>query len=134
MAKPKVKDDDGGGDTLEMKASVIKTVIRRIEEVFDEMASAKGSFMSRQGKFKDRINAIYDEGSRKGVPSKALRKAIQIRARTRKARETLEQCEADERAVVQTILELNDDPSDLPLFAAATRRSDGASAEAPALH
>ena len=130
MAKTKDGDDD---TTLEMKASNVKTIIRRIEEVLEEMASAKGSFMSRQGKFKDRINAIYDEGSRKGIPSKAARTAVKIRARMRRARETLEQCEVDERAVVQTILELNDDPSDLPLFAAAARR-DGAGAEAAALH
>jgi uncharacterized protein (UPF0335 family) len=131
----KAKDDDRDGDsTIEMKGSVVKTIIRRIEEVLDEMASAKGSFMSRQAKFKDRINAIYDEGSRKGIPSKAARTAVKIRARVRRARETLEQCEADERAVVQTILELNDDPSDLPLFAAAARRDGGAGAEAPALH
>jgi uncharacterized protein (UPF0335 family) len=127
MAK---RDED---DTMEMKSSVVKTVIRRIEEVLSEKESAKGSFMQRQAKFNDRINAIYDEGSRKGVPSKALRLAIKFRARVRKARETLEAAEADERAVTHTILELNDDPSDLPLFQAAAARG-GTSAEAPALH
>jgi hypothetical protein len=132
MAKKQI-DDDGGGGTLDMKGSVVKTCIRRIEEVLDEKESAKGSFMQRAAKFNDRINAIYDEGSRKGIPSKALRLAIKFRARVRKARETLEAAEADERAITQTILELNDDPNDLPLFQAASRR-DGAGAEAQALH
>jgi hypothetical protein len=130
MAKPK---DADGDTTLEMKASVVKTFVRRIEEVLDEKTSAKGSFMQRQAKLNERMNAIYDEGSRKGIPSKPLRTAIKIRARARKAQETLDECEADERAVVQTILELNDDPKDLPLFRAASHR-ESAGAEATALH
>jgi hypothetical protein len=73
--------------------------------------------MNKCEKIKERISAVVDEGSRKGIPSKALRAAIRVRAKLQKARDEVAKLEAENAELTMKILRMNDDPSDLPLFA-----------------
>jgi seryl-tRNA synthetase len=75
--------------------------------------------MNRCAKIKARVDAIIDEASRKNVPSRALRKALKIRAKRQKLQAQIDELEIEERDAVQHILTVNNDPSDLPLFGGA---------------
>ena len=118
MAKKKVKALDA--DDLEMKPSNVKSCISRIEALHDEKESARGTYMNKCGKINDRISGVVDEGSRKGIPSKALRAAIRVRAKLQKARDEVAKLEAEEAELVRKILRMNDDPNDLPLFSSTS--------------
>lgn len=124
-------DDD---PIIEIKASVVQNVIKRIEDCNGDKESAHGTFMNRCRQVDKRIDAIVDEAERKGVPAKALRMAVKIRAKRQKAQALLDKLEADERALVQDILTANNDAADLPLFAAANARAIATLEDAPAFH
>jgi uncharacterized protein (UPF0335 family) len=140
MAKGKSRAKALTADDLEMKASAVQSCISRIEQLHDEKESKRGAYMNACAKINDRISAIVDEGSRKGIPGRALRAAIRVRAKLQKARDELAKLEAEQAAQAERILRLNDDPSDLPLFAASATptmrvvRSGAADAETAAVH
>ena len=114
MAKRTPKPDDGES---EMKSSTVKSCITRIEGLLGAKETARGAYMNKCGKINDQIAAVVDEGSRKGIPSKALRAAIRVRAKLQKARDELAKLEIEDADATKKILRMNDDPSDLPLFA-----------------
>jgi uncharacterized protein (UPF0335 family) len=98
--------------------TAVKSAISKIESLGDEKESAHGAYMNRCAKIKARVDAAIDEGSRKGIPARALRHAIRIRKRRQKLQAQIEALEIEERDVVQHILTVNDDARDLPLFSA----------------
>jgi uncharacterized protein (UPF0335 family) len=122
MAKRKGSNSEKENDALEFTPSVVQSVIKRIEALNDEKDSARGRYMNQCAKLNERINAIIDEGSRKGIPAKGVRAAVKLRAKNAKLLGELNKHEAEEREVIQTILQVNDDPNDLPLWKAATAR------------
>jgi hypothetical protein len=118
-----------------MKASVVKDTIKKIEAANADKDSAKGTYRNRCGQIDKRIDGLYEEAHRKGIPSKPLRLAIKARGRLAKALAVLAECEDDaERASAQMIIELNNDPDDLPLFAAAREREASTGEAMAALH
>ena len=119
-------------ETLEFTPSVVQSVIKRIEALNDEKASKRGTYMNACGKINERINAIIDEGSRKGIPAKGIRAAVKLRAKRANLEAELAKYEVEEREIIQTILQVNNDENDLPLWQAATARSK-ASAEGASL-
>jgi uncharacterized protein (UPF0335 family) len=132
MAKRKESNSGKDNDALEFTPSVVQSVIKRIEALNDEKDSARGRYMNQCGKINERINAIIDEGSRKGLPAKSVRAAVKLRARNAKLLGELAKHEAEEREVIQTILQVNNDENDLPLWKAATARGTGKSESASA--
>jgi uncharacterized protein (UPF0335 family) len=132
MAKRKESNSGKDNDALEFTPSVVQSVIKRIEALNDEKDSARGRYMNQCAKLNERINAIIDEGSRKGLPAKSVRAAVKLRARNAKLLGELHKHEAEEREIIQTILQVNNDENDLPLWKAATARSTGKSESASA--
>jgi uncharacterized protein (UPF0335 family) len=129
MAKRKGSNSEKENDALEFTPSVVQSVIKRIEALNDEKDSARGRYMNQCAKLNERINAVIDEGSRKGLPAKGIRAAVKLRSKNAKLLGELAKHEAEEREVIQTILQVNDDPNDLPLWKAATSRSTGKGGE-----
>jgi len=118
------KRDDNEA-TFEFTPSVVQSVIKRIEALNDEKETARGKYMNQCGKINERINAVIDEGSRKGIPAKAVRAVIKLRAKRAALHGELAKHEVEEREIIQTILQVNDDPNDLPLWQAAARMPRG---------
>jgi hypothetical protein len=129
MAKRKESNSGKDNDALEFTPSVVQSVIKRIEALNDEKETARGQYMNKCGKINERVNAIIDEGSRKGLPAKAVRAAVKLRAKRASLESELAKHEVEEREVIQTILQVNDDPNDLPLWQAATTRADKSSSK-----
>src|SRR4249920_1222671 len=123
MAKRKESSNSGkDNDALEFTPSVVQSVIKRIEALNDEKESSRGRYMNQCAKLNERINAIIDEGSRKGLPAKGIRAAVKLRAKRANLEAELAKHEVEEREIIQTILQVNDDPNDLPLWQAASAR------------
>src|SRR4029077_14594273 len=125
MAKRSKEKSNSGrdNDALEFTPSVVQSILKRCEALTDEKETARGQYMNKCGKLNERINAVIDEGSRKGIPAKAMRAAIKLRAKRANLESELAKHEVEEREVIQTILQVNDDPSDLPLWQSATARA-----------
>lgn len=123
MARRKGSNSDLESDLLEFTPSVVQSVIKRIEALNDEKASARGSYMQKCEKLNERIDAIIDEGSRKGIPAKGVRAAVKLRAKRANLEAELAKYKVEEREIIQTILQVNGDDNDLPLWQAASRRN-----------
>jgi hypothetical protein len=101
--------------------TAVKTAFSKIESLRDEKDSAHGAYMNRCAKINARFDAVVDEGSRKGIPARALRKAAKLRERWRKLRAQMQELE-DDLDAVQHLLTVNNDPADLPLFSAQVHK------------
>lgn len=121
--RPKRDDDDRRNDPLVFTPSVVQSVIKRIEALNDEKETKRGTYMNACGKINERINAIIDEGSRKGIPAKGVRAAVKLRAKRANLEAELAKYEVEEREIIQMILQVNEDPNDLPLWQAASSRT-----------
>jgi uncharacterized protein (UPF0335 family) len=60
--------------------------VDRIENMHDEMESAKGEYMAECKARREDIKSIYDEAKDEGIPKKALKAVITARQLERKAK------------------------------------------------
>ena len=54
-------------------ASVVKSLVGRIDGYFDDLESERGSYMRRCRSIRESIGAVYDEAKARGIPKKELR-------------------------------------------------------------
>ena len=74
----------------------VQDFVKRIENVEEEIASAKGIFMRKVGKLREDQKDVYEEAKGAGIPRKALRKVIKVRKLESDAEAVREELEGDE--------------------------------------
>lgn len=75
----------------------VQDYVKRFENVEEEIATAKGSFMRRVGKFRQDQADILEEAKSNGIPRKALRKVLKARKLERDAEAVREDLETEEQ-------------------------------------
>lgn len=78
-AKPKAKAGHNGFDP-----AVLSSIVERIEGVFVDLDSERGSYMKKCQSLREDISNLYDEAKARGIPPKPLKKAVKARELNRK--------------------------------------------------
>lgn len=113
----------------------VQELVDRIENMYDEMESAKGKYMAESKSRREDIKTIYDEGKESGIPKKALKAVITARQLERKARAARDDlADLDLQDKFDLIRHRLGDLADTPLGEAATTAAttNGAGAEVSA--
>jgi uncharacterized protein (UPF0335 family) len=75
----------------------VQDLVKRIENVEDEIASAKGIFMRKCAKLREDQKDIYEEAKGAGIPRKALRKVVKVRKLESDAEAVRDELETEEQ-------------------------------------
>jgi uncharacterized protein (UPF0335 family) len=79
-------------------ATIVKGFVKEIETLEDEATKIRLNAMGKIDKIREQQGDVYDAAKEKGIPKRALRRVIKVRAleaKAEKAREDLEQDEQD---------------------------------------
>jgi uncharacterized protein (UPF0335 family) len=99
--------------------ALLKGYVERIDNLKDEMASAKGSYMKTARECRDAINDVLTEAKDKGIPKKELKAVLKARDYTRKADAAREDLEGDAQDTFDAIAHALGLFADTPLGQAA---------------
>lgn len=106
------------------KKSELKAFIDRVETVEDKIASETGEFMaSVKGKRGD-IKDILVEARESGIPMKALKAELKLRALDRNKAKVVAGLEQDDRDTLEAMQEALGDFASSPLGAAAIKQAE----------
>lgn len=100
---------------------VVNALLGKIDGFDDDLASEKGSYMSRCRNIRESIKAVYDEAKAHGVPQKELRTLVKIRKHEKSASKLYHELENDQQ-VNLAMLAATEAVADLPLWRSATDR------------
>ncbi|MBR0879143.1 uncharacterized protein (UPF0335 family) [Bradyrhizobium barranii subsp. barranii] len=111
--------------------ALVQEMLSKIDGYHADLASERGSSMSRCRNIRESISNVYKEAKARGIPTKELRSLVKIRINEAKNREIYEELEADQQQIL-SMLAVAEGVKDLPLWRAAAMNSgfDGASATA----
>lgn len=112
------------GKTNTFKVSELKDFINRIENVDKEIASETGSFMAGIKTLKNDKKEIFAEAKDAGIPLKALKAELKLRALDRDKAKVVAGLEEDDRECLELIQEKLGDLASTPLGAAAMKAAE----------
>lgn len=107
--------------TNRISPEVLKGFIGRIENIDKEIASETGSFMSTVRGLRDDKKDVFAEAKDKGIPVKALKAELKLRALDRDKAKVVAGLEEDDRETLEQIQEALGDLASTPLGAFATK-------------
>lgn len=100
---------------------VLKSFVDRIDNLDEEIASAKGAYMKRARELRDDKNGIFDEAKDKGIPKKELKAVLKARNFQRKAEAAREDLEGESQDTFDLIAHALGEFVDTPLGQAAAQ-------------
>jgi uncharacterized protein (UPF0335 family) len=103
----------------------VQEFVGRIENLHNDIASEKGSFMQICKDIHSDINLVFDEAKEAGIPKKALKKVITARALEAKAAAVREALEGEDQDSFDLLRHALGDLADTPLGAAALKPANG---------
>lgn len=111
---------------------VVNSLLKKIDGFDDDLASEKGSYMSRCRNLRESIKAVYDEAKTQGVPQKELRVLVKIRKHEKSATKLYNELENDQQ-INLAMLAATEAVADLPLWRSAKDRKPvpGVDVDAP---
>lgn len=111
---------------------IVNALLGKIDGFDDDLASEKGSYMSRCRNIRESIKAVYDEAKAHGVPQKELRVLVKIRKHEKASSKLFHELENDQQVNLQ-MLAATEAVADLPLWrsAAARKPIPGVDVDAP---
>jgi len=112
------------GASNNFKASELKAFINRIENVDTEIASVTGSFMSEVKGLKEDKKEIFAEAKDHGIPLKALKAELKLRALDRDKAKVVAGLEEDDRETLEMIQDALGDLASTPLGSAALKQAE----------
>jgi uncharacterized protein (UPF0335 family) len=129
MARKKTDTDNGAKQARPagngFDSAKVQSYTDRIESLHADIASIMSAAMNECKSVHGDIKLVYDEAKAEaGIPKKALKKVIQVRALERKAEQKREELEGDDLETFDQIRHALGDLADLPLGKAALQRSD----------
>lgn len=98
---------------------VLTSVVKRIEGVFAELLSERGSYMERCKEIRAGFASCYEDAKNAGIPRKELKALIKTRELERKIDEQISALEEDEKLTFQMLEEALGDFGETPLGSAA---------------
>lgn len=104
----------------------VKEAVRNIEERYNELASARGTYMQKCRQIRETMAAHYDVAGERGISKKLLKKIIKERDLERKIDALGADLEPDERSELEMLVERLGDFGSLPLGQAAIAAAAGA--------
>lgn len=111
---------------------VVNNLLGKIDGFDDDLASEKGSYMSRCRNIRESIKNVYEEAKAVGVPQKELRILVKIRKHERASMNLFQELENDQQVNLQ-MLAATEKVADLPLWRSAAERKPipGVDVDAP---
>lgn len=102
--------------------NLVKGFVKEIEALDQEKIDLHMKYMARCGKLNEQKGEIYDAAKDKGIPKKALRTVVKIRATEAKAEKLRDDLEQDEQDSVDLLRLALGDLEDTDLGKAAMAR------------
>lgn len=106
------------------KTEELKSYISRIENIDTEIASETGTFMASVKSLKEDKKEIFAEAKDKGLPIRALKAELKLRALDRDKAKVVAGLEEDDRENLELIQEKLGDLASTPLGAAAMKAAE----------
>jgi hypothetical protein len=97
----------------------VRAAVSNIEQCFTELASERGSYMSKCRRIRDTMASHYDEAANKGIAKKLLKKIVKERELERKIDALTIDLEPDERSELEMLVEKLGEFANTPLGQAA---------------
>lgn len=115
-AKPKSKAGHNGFDP-----AVLNSIVDRIEGVFEDLLSERGTYMLKCRRLREDIANLYEEAKARGIPQKPLKKAVKARDLVRKMEALRQELDMVDQESYDQIRHALGDLADLPLGEAALK-------------
>lgn len=111
---------------------VVTGLLKKIDGYDSDLASEKGSYMSRCRGIRESIKAVFDEAKAQGIPAKELRVLVKIRKHEGAAAKLYNELENDQQENL-AMLAATEAVADLPLWRSAKDRKPvpGVDVDAP---
>lgn len=119
--KPKIQQTKPATNGFD--PDVLNSIVGRIEQVFVELDSLRGTYMQDCKSFREDIANLYDEAKARGVPPKSLKKAVKARELNRKIEALREDLDLVDRETYDQIRHALGDLADTPLGDAALNKA-----------
>lgn len=125
MAKP-------ANASNQFNPDIVNGLLRKIDGYDADLASEKGSYMSRCRNIRENIKAVFDDGKAQGIPQKELRTLVKIRKHEKASEKLFHELESDQQINLQ-MLAATEKVADLPLWRSAAERKSvpGVDVDAP---
>lgn len=117
--KPKIQQPRAGTNGFD--PDVLSSIVNRIEDVFDDLLSERGSYMVKCKSLREDIANLYDEAKARGIPPKSLKKAVKARDLNRKIEALREDLDLVDRDTYDQIRHALGDLAETPLGEAALK-------------
>lgn len=111
-----------------LEPAKVKSYVGRIENIHDELEKERGTYMAACKALREDIKDIFDEAKDAGIPRRALKSVIKVRALEYKAEKARDDLEQDDQQAHDRIRLALGDLADLPLGQAALGQQPFASA------
>lgn len=120
MAKRKTETEGKAGVGHNgISAEKAKPYLDRIENLFGQLASLRGTYMAEAKVFRQDIKEIYSEAKSNGIPARALKGLVRYRELERKQRELSAGLDIDESAAFEQLVDALGEFAETPLGQAA---------------
>ena len=101
---------------------LVKEFVKELEDLEAEKVKLHMAYMAKCAKINEQKNDVLDTFKEKGLPKKAMKKVVQIRAAEEKARKMRDDLETEEQDQVDLLRQQLGDLQDTELGAAALAR------------
>mgnify|MGYP001616753209 CR=1 len=108
--------------TNQYDKTILNSLLGKIDGFHADLASERGSYMSRCRNIRESIQGVLDEAKAQGIPQKELRTWIKIRLNEAKTSKLYHELEPDQQQNLQLIAEATEKVRDLPLWSHAAER------------
>lgn len=132
MAK-RVKGADASKTGNGYDGDKLRGYIGKIEELFADMESEKGAYMSRCKSIRGSMDVVFEEAKALGIPKKVLKAHVDLRLLEVKKRKVVEKLGDDDAETFEAMADALGDFATLPLGQAAVKRSQTTTADRDAL-
>jgi len=101
---------------VEVTERTVKGIVKDVLSGFDDLESARGSYMNKARRIRETITAIYERGAARGIPQKVMKLQIKIVQQKAKLVSLITELEGEERKMLQKVAKAYGDHAQLALF------------------
>jgi hypothetical protein len=102
---------------IEVTPKLIKKLISDILAEYGELESARGAFMNRARRIRERIGSHIEGAAARGIPAKISKLTIKIQQTQIKLQGLMAELDSEERRLLKRIITAHGDKAQLQLFA-----------------